>query len=163
MYLLTEPSSNAANPPAANGASTTGAIPPSDPPAATPTETKAPETKTAPPPQTKAPTRQPVTQQKKQTTPVSTPVSTPVQQAPAPQPAAPAAAATGTLQLVLNPPGSIEIDGQEYGEKARFSIDLSGATHLLRVKKDGYTTITQTVEIKVGEKTTLRLTLEPKP
>jgi len=160
-----DPATNPATNPSGTGAQPTGAIPPSDPPAAAAAETKTPETKTAPPPVTKAPTR-PVTQAKKgTTTPTNTPVNTPVQQAPAPnpEPAAPSAATTGKLNLLLTPPGIVEIDGRDYGERSRFSTDLSEGTHVVRVRKDGFTTITQTVEIKVGTPTVLRLTLEPKP
>jgi serine/threonine protein kinase len=135
-------------------------------------ETKAPETKVpeskAPVPATKAPTRPQPTATKTPaksepvvTAPAQTPAQTPTQTAPAPAPAA--AVEMGRLQLVLTPPGTVEIDGKDYGEKSRFQLDLTRGTHVLRVRKDGYATITQPIEITPGTPTVLRLTLEPRP
>jgi PEGA domain len=91
----------------------------------------------------------------------NTPTPAPVQSVPAPAPAA--TVEMGKLQLVLTPPGVVEIDGKDYGEKSRFQVDLTRGTHVLRVRKDGYATITQPVEITPGTPTVLRLTLEPRP
>lgn len=131
-----------------------------------PAESKAPETK-APAPVTRTPTRPPAAQTKAPaksdpvpSTPVqNTPTQAPVQSAPPPA----AAVEMGKLQLVLTPPGVVEIDGKDYGERSRFQVDLTRGTHVLRVRKDGYATITQPVEITPGTPTVLRLTLEPRP
>lgn len=69
----------------------------------------------------------------------------------------------GTLQLVLSAPGLVEIDGKDFGERARFQTQLSEGTHVVRVRKDGFTTLNLTVEIKAGVTTPLKLTLEPRP
>ncbi len=94
------------------------------------------------------------------TTPAATTVPAPVVTAPA---SSEVAAQTGTLQLVLSTPGIVEIDGKDFGEKARFQTPLTEGTHVVRVRKEGFTTITQTVEIRAGTTTPLRLTLEPRP
>ena len=91
--------------------------------------------------------------------------SAPVQSAPvvtAPEPA-PAATSTGTLNLLLSPPGLLEIDGKDYGEKSRYSTSLPEGTHVIRVRKEGFLTLTATVEIKAGATESRRLTLEPRP
>jgi hypothetical protein len=69
----------------------------------------------------------------------------------------------GTLQLVLSAPGIVEIDGRDVGEKARYQTQLPEGTHVIRVRKEGFITLTQTVEIKAGATVPLRLTLEPRP
>lgn len=69
----------------------------------------------------------------------------------------------GTLRILLSTPGMVEIDGRDVGERARYQTQLSEGTHVVRVRKDGYTTLNLTVEIKAGVTTPLMLTLEPRP
>jgi len=140
----------------------------------TPPETKAPETKV---PETKAATKAPtkappatksapVTRPAATQTPTQAPVqSAPMQSAPvvtAPEPA-PAAASTGTLNLLISPPGLLEIDEKDYDEKSRFRISLPAGTHVIRVRKEGFLTLTETVEVKAGVTEQLRLNLVPRP
>ena len=108
---------------------------------------------------TSAPTTSPVTTPPRQE-PVTTPV--PVAAAPTATPPAPSVQ-TGTLQLVLSTPGMVEIDGKDFGERARFQTQLSEGTHVVRIRKEGFTTLNLTVEIKAGTTSPLRLTLEPRP
>ncbi len=139
---------------------------------AAPPESKVatPETK-APAGETKTPTKSAATPRPRPTAPQTQTASNPPatqQAAPANPPAAApapaaAAAATGTLQLILTTPGIVSIDGKEIGERARYQTTLAPGTHVISVRKDGFVTLTQTVEIKAGETTPLRLTLEPRP
>ena len=108
-----------------------------------------------------APSNSPVTSRTQQE-PAATPVPAPVTAAPPATPPAPSAQ-MGTLQLVLSAPGLVEIDGKDFGERARFQTQLSEGTHVVRVRKDGFTTLNLTVEIKAGVTTPLKLTLEPRP
>ena len=93
--------------------------------------------------------------------------STPVQSAPAPStPAsapAPAAVEMGKLRLTVNFPATFEIDRTSYGEKKSWSIDLAPGDHIIVVKKDGYQTVTQTVDVKAGDNPVVRITLVPNP
>lgn len=123
----------------------------------TSTSTARIEPRPTPPQQTAAPT---------QSAPVqSAPVQgAPVQAAPAPSAPAPAAAvSTGNLQLRLSVPGLVEIDGRSEGERASLQKALTEGTHVIVVRKEGFITKTETVEIKAGQNTPLRITLEPRP
>ncbi|MCE9601112.1 MAG: protein kinase [Gemmatimonadetes bacterium] len=145
------------------------------PPETSAPATKAPETKPKSPagsPSTvgsrpparspsSAPVTSPVTSPARQE-PATTPAPAPVTAAPAATPPAPSAQ-MGTLQLVLSAPGLVEIDGREIGEKKNYQTSLSDGTHVVVVRKDGFTTLRTTVEIKAGVTTPLRLTLEPRP
>ena len=50
-----------------------------------------------------------------------------------------------------------------YGEKKSWSIDLAPGDHIIVVKKDGYQTVTQTVDVKAGDNPVVRITLVPNP
>jgi hypothetical protein len=67
------------------------------------------------------------------------------------------------LNLRLSPPGLLEIDGKDYGEKAGFQVALTEGTHVIIVRKEGFTSYRQTVDIKAGTATPMRITLEPRP
>lgn len=159
-------------------------LPGATPPAATETETPAAETKAPTKAPTEAPTEAPTKAPTKapastaantnkaparptpprpqtQSQPTSTPAQTPVQSAPAPAPAV--ALETGTLRISLNFPAVIEIDGTSYGEKKTLSVPLQLGEHLVRVKKDGYQSHTQAVDIKAGSNELLRITLVANP
>lgn len=145
---------------AAAAAAATTVVPETKAPASVPetkaptkTPTKAPTKSSAPPP------RQTPAQTPAQTVPVQ---SAPVPSAPAPSPA-PSAATTGTLRVNLSVPGNVDIDGKDYGEKSRLQETFTEGTHVIRVRKEGYVTLIQQFDIKAGEATTLRLTLEPRP
>ena len=158
----------------AAGAPSIGAADPNTKsPANNPATTKAPDTKPKGPagsPNTAAsrsPVRSPSTAPSTvpgATPPRQEPVTTPASAAAVPEPPPPAPSVQmGTLQLTLSAPGLVEIDGRDFGERARFQTPLTEGTHVVRVRKEGFTTLTQTVEIKPGTTTPLRLTLEPRP
>lgn len=108
-----------------------------------------------------APTSSPLNTPPRQE-PAAVPSPAPVTAAPAATPPAPSVQ-TGTLQLILSAPGIVEIDGRDFGERARYQTQLSEGTHMVRVRKEGFTTLNLPVEIKAGVTTPLRLTLEPRP
>ena len=143
--VVTEPAPTRAADPknTARQATSTARIEP--PPAtrqqpAAPTPTPAPTTQTAP----------------AQTAPA------PTTSAPAPSPSAPAAVSTGTLRIRLSPPGILEVDGRTIGEKSAHQMALPEGTHIIVVRKDGYSTETRPVDIKAGETVTLTITLQPR-
>jgi serine/threonine-protein kinase len=103
------------------------------------------------PPATKAADPKPVT-------------PTPVQAAPATSaPAADAGAdAMATLQIGINPPAELTIDGQSFGVKATFVHKVIGGSHRIVISKEGFVTIDEIVTVNGGETKRQRFTLQPR-
>lgn len=116
--------------------------------AATSEKKSAPPARTTP---TKAPEPKPV---------VPTPAST------APTTAAPVADAgadaMATLQIGINPPADLTIDGQPFGVKATFVHKVIDGSHRIVISKEGFVTIDEIVTVKAGETKRQRFTLQPR-
>ncbi len=110
----------------------------------------------APRPETKAPAATPAS------TPASTPATSP-QPAPVQTTPAPAAVEMGTLPIFISVPAEVLIDRVSQGEKRSFRAQLQPGEHLIVVRKEGYQTVTQPVDVKVGDNPVLRITLVPNP
>jgi serine/threonine-protein kinase len=108
-------------------------------PVQTPTRTEtATQTPTQAPPRTQTPTRQPATQ------------PAPVEPAPAP------ARRVGQLTVVASPFGRVSVDGLDVGDSPLTNHTLTVGQHVIVVRKEGYVTVTDTVQIQLGS--TLRRT-----
>ncbi len=121
-------------------------------------------TKSATPPRTQQQTpprtqQQTVPQQSAPSTPSTTPLPTPATPTPAPA----AVGGPGTLQVVLNPPGTLTIDGVSKGERTRYSEQLIPGDHIVKVEKAGFVTKEQMVTIVSGQPLRITITLTPNP
>lgn len=74
----------------------------------------------------------------------------------APAPTADVAAGTGKLTVNANPWGQVFVDDRLIGNTPRANIELPAGTHVLRVSRQGFESVTRSVTIKAGE--TLRVT-----
>jgi outer membrane biosynthesis protein TonB len=104
-------------------------------PAQAPAQTQAEEPEPEPEPR-QVPTRQP-TQQPSRPPPTTQP-------APAPQPA------TGRLTVQAQPFGRVFVDGRDIGDSPIANYELPVGRHILEIRKEGYQTVQDTVDIQVG-------------
>ena len=155
-----------ANPTTATAPAQTATVPPpvvTPPPQAPPPQAAATrEPDPAPTPRREQPRRTPVTPTPTQqaSPPVQTPTQTPAQTPPA-STRSPAGAAT--LQLSLNPPGIVSINGVSHGERGRYSTEVTAGTHQVRVEKAGFVTKDTTITVAAGARVTIRLSMEARP
>ena len=142
------------------------------PPQATPqTQTAAPPPVTgvpdraASPPPTREPRRQPASTATPttRTQPVSQPPASQPQPAPVTTPPAPAASAMAVLQLILNVPGAVTIDGVPKGERSRMVDSLRAGAHSIRVEKAGFQPVDTIISFSAGETKRVTLTLVARP
>lgn len=97
------------------------------------------------------------------TTPPRQTAAAPAPSTPAPTPAAPAATGPATLQLIVNPGGTISVDGVSKGERSRLAEQVAPGEHLISVSRSGFATKDTVVTLRAGQTVRVTLTLTPTP
>jgi serine/threonine protein kinase len=73
----------------------------------------------------------------------------------------------GALDILVLPAAEVRVDGMNYGEKGTLALeDIPPGPHVIRLEKEGYETVLETVSIEAGQRYTFRKTLkylEPAP
>jgi len=73
----------------------------------------------------------------------------------------------GALDILVLPATNVRVDGIDYGETGTLALeDMAPGPHVIRLEKEGYETVLETVTIEAGQRHTLRKTMqyvEPEP